>query len=435
MRWRVGNALISYVFYLGQSLCPSGLAACYPRRGPGLPVLTVSAAALILVGVTAAVFFCRRRFPYLAVGWLWYGVMLAPVIGIVQFGNQSEADRFTYLAQIGLCIAAVWGVSDLCRCRSARRWVCGVAAASVLTVLTVCAWRQASFWRNSEALWTRTLACTSRNSLAHNDLGIVLAERGRLDAAIEHCRQAVDIKPDYVKAYNNLGLVLTMRGRLDEGIEQYRRALKLQPNFPEAHYNLANALAAKGKLDEAVAHYRKALDLRPAYAKAHCDLGNVLVTRGEFGEAEAHFRRALQSRPNFVEAHGNLAFLLLRQGQWAEAMDHYRKMLAIRPKDADTWSTLAWLLATCPEDRLRNGALAIRFAKQARALSGETPEALKSLAAAYAETGMFSKALDTARRALEVADRENKQHLANTLSAEIRCYEAGTPLRSAVGKQ
>ncbi len=435
MQWRVGNALISCASYLGQSFYPVRLAVCYPHRGPELPVLTVLAALLVLLGVSLAVFLCRRRCPYLLVGWLWYGGMLAPVIGIVQFGNQSEADRFTYLAQIGLCIGAVWGLSDLCRRWSSGRWVCGVAAASVLTVLAAGAWRQASFWRNSEAMWTRTLACTVRNSVAHNDLGIVLAERGRLDAAIEHCRKSVEIQPDYVKARNNLGLALSMRGRVDEGMEQYLAALKLQPNFPEAHYNLANLLVAKGQLDAAIQHYRKALELRPTYAKAHCDLGIVLVTRNEPAEAEAHFRQALQYRPNLVEAHSNLALLLLRQGQWADAMTHYRQVLAIRPKDANAWNTVAWLLATCPEDRLRNGALAIHFAKRARALGGDTPEILKSLAAAYAEAGMFSQALATAERALEVARRQNNRHLADSLTTEIRCYQAGTPLRTAVDKR
>ena len=385
--------------YLGQSFYPIGLAVCYPHRGPELPVLTVLAALLVLLGVSLAVFLCRRRCPYLLVGWLWYGGMLAPVIGIVQFGNQSEADRFTYLAQIGLCIGAVWGLSDLCRRWSSGRWVCGVAAASVLTVLAAGAWRQASFWRNSEAMWTRTLACTVRNSVAHNDLGIVLAERGRLDAAIEHCRKSVEIQPDYVKARNNLGLALSMRGRVDEGMEQYLAALKLQPNFPEAHYNLANLLVAKGQLDAAIQHYRKALELRPTYAKAHCDLGIVLVTRNEPAEAEAHFRQALQYRPNLVEAHSNLALLLLRQGQWADAMTHYRQVLAIRPKDANAWNTVAWLLATCPEDRLRNGASGDPFCETGAQLGGDTPEILKSLAAAYAEAGMFSQALATAERA------------------------------------
>ena len=157
-------------------------------------------------------------------------------------------------------------------------------------------------------------------------------------------------------------------------------------------------LVAKGQLDAAIQHYRKALELRPTYAKAHCDLGIVLVTRNKPAEAEAHFRQALQYRPNLVEAHSNLALLLLRQGQWADAMTHYRQVLAIRPKDANAWNTVAWLLATCPEDQLRNGALAIHFAKRARALGGDTPEILKSLAAAYAEAGMFSQALATAER-------------------------------------
>ena len=194
--------------------------------------MTVLAALLVLLGVSLAVFLCRRRCPYLLVGWLWYGGMLAPVIGIVQFGNQSEADRFTYLAQIGLCIGAVWGTVGFVP--SLVLWPLGVRRGGGVGVDRpggggVAA---ASLLCNSEAMWTRdTLACTVRNSVAHNDLGIVLAERGRLDAAIEHCRKSVEIQPDYVKARNNLGLALSMRGRVDEGMEQYLAALKLSPTF------------------------------------------------------------------------------------------------------------------------------------------------------------------------------------------------------------
>ena len=125
LAWRMGSAPISYVIYLGRFFYPVGLAVVYPRPGPDLPLAKISAALLVLLGITAAALAVRRSRPYLLVGWLWYLGMLLPVIGLVQFGAQTMADRFTYLPQIGLCIALAWGVPDACRSWPHRRWARG----------------------------------------------------------------------------------------------------------------------------------------------------------------------------------------------------------------------------------------------------------------------------------------------------------------------
>ena len=160
---RINNAVVSYVAYLGQLFWPRGLAAFYPHPGTTLPAWKVAGAAAVLAGISAAVLAGWRRRPYLVVGWLWYVGMLVPVIGLTQTGLQAMADRYTYLPQIGLCIAVVWGATDVCRSSAHRRWLCGVTSALVLLALMVCAWRQTSFWGDSETLWTHALACTSRN--------------------------------------------------------------------------------------------------------------------------------------------------------------------------------------------------------------------------------------------------------------------------------
>ena len=141
--WRIGNGIISYAAYLGQFFCPFGLAPCYPRRAV-LPAWQVAAAALVLVSITAVAIRWRRRRPYLLVGWLWYVGMLVPVIGLLQFGAQAEADRFTYLPQIGLAIAVAWAAADACR-RPAARWCGCAAAASAVALLATAGWRQVSF--------------------------------------------------------------------------------------------------------------------------------------------------------------------------------------------------------------------------------------------------------------------------------------------------
>ena len=205
LSWRIGNALVSYVAYLGQFLYPTGLAVFYPHPSFRLSMEAVVGAALVLAGISAAAVACRRRCPYLLVGWLWYVGMLVPVIGLKQVGGQARADRYTYLPQIGLCLAIAWGVAELCRSRVYLRRPCGVMAALVLAVLMACAWRQTCFWHDSEALWIHTLACTSPNSLARNNLGSHLADCGRLEAAMAQYRQALKIQPNYGPAYEKMG--------------------------------------------------------------------------------------------------------------------------------------------------------------------------------------------------------------------------------------
>ncbi len=236
--WRIGNAAISYVVYLGQFFYPVGLAVLYPPSSTEGRLWKLSAACLVLAGVTATALLARRRCPYLLVGWLWYLGMLAPVIGVVQVGLQTVADRFMYLPQIGLGIALAWGVADASRSWPYRRWACGVAASLALVILMACAWRQTSFWRDDETLWNHALACTGPNSAAHNAFGNALVDRGRIDDAIGHYRQAIEIRPDLAPAHYNLGVALGSLGLLDEAMAEYAQTIKLKPDSAKAHYNL-----------------------------------------------------------------------------------------------------------------------------------------------------------------------------------------------------
>ena len=175
---RIANALVSYAAYLTELVYPVGLAVFYPHPGYGLPIWQVAGALLLLVGITVGALACRRRYPYLLVGWLWYLGMLVPVIGLVQVGEQSMADRYTYLPQIGVVVALAWGAKRLFAARPWRAWAWGVALCGRLAVLTGCAWRQTSYWGDSADLWRRALDCTTSNAIAHNGLGVVFARPG-----------------------------------------------------------------------------------------------------------------------------------------------------------------------------------------------------------------------------------------------------------------
>jgi tetratricopeptide (TPR) repeat protein len=432
---RVGNALISCVAYLGQMFWPSGLAVLYPFTAGRVGVLEVVLSLVLLAGISMGAFFLRRRRPCFLTGWLWYLIMLTPVIGIVQVGVQARADRYTYLPQIGLYLLLTWGVADLCAGWRYRRLVLGGGATVILAALIVCARAQTSYWQNSELLFTHTLACTSDNYNAHNDLGYDLLQKGRVDEAMFHFQKALQIYPDFAAARYNLGLALFKKDKVDEAIAQYQKVLQIKPDSADVRYDLGNALLQKGKVDEAIAQYQTALQIHPDFAEAHNNLGHALCQKGSVDEGITHYQKALQIKPDYADAHYNLGVALFRKGRADEAIIHYQKALQTNPDNAEVLNNLAFLLATCPDARIRNGAQAVQYAGRACELTHYGVSIIVgTLAAAYAEAGRFDDAIATAQKACALASASGEQDLLAKNQQLLALFRAHQPYHEAAGK-
>ena len=401
---RIANAWVAYVAYLVQLFWPLGLAAYYPHPEGNLPVWKVFGSLLVLVCLSLGALAYRRRYPYLLVGWLWYVGMLAPVIGIVQVGAQAMADRYTYLPQIGLYVAFAWGAAEVCRWWPSRRWLWGVTSALVLVVLMGCAWRQTCFWRESETLWTHTLACTSSNCTALNNLGNALVRRGRVTEAIAQYQQALDVNADYSEAHNNLANALAGQGRLDEALAHYRKSLEVQPNYGEAYYNLGNLLARLGQFDEAMVQFQRAIAIAE-YAEAHNNLGNVLSRRGRFEEALAQYQRAVEIKPGFADAHWNLGNALFRRGQTDEALTQYRQAVELKPDFALAHCDLGSALA-----RLGRLKEALPCFRKALEIQPNLVDAYSEMGLALSRAGRQEEALCQYRKALQIAPNNATAH-------------------------
>ena len=297
---RIANAALSYAAYLGQMIWPAHLAVFYPYPPPGNLNIAKAILAFLLLTIISLMFFLwRRKLPFLLVGWLWFLGMLVPMIGIVQVGEQARADRYTYLAQIGLYLLITWGAMELfARWRHARQVLIAFALL-IVTGLTVDSYFQTSFWRDSETLWNETIANTSNNYIAHNDLGKAVMQKGRLDEAVTHFRKALETCTNCPEVYNNLGHVLARKGDWSNAVASYRAALGSWPT-PNAHNNnnLGIALAKVGKRDEAAEQFREALRIDGDYEEAHCNLALVLLELGRREEAVVHLREALRLKPD-----------------------------------------------------------------------------------------------------------------------------------------
>jgi tetratricopeptide (TPR) repeat protein len=460
---RIENAAVSCVTYIVQMFYPARLAVFYPYPGKGLPMWEVLGAGAILVAISLAAFIWRRTRPYLLVGWLWYLGMLVPVIGLVQVGTQAHADRYTYLPMLGLCLMLSWGAVEVFTRWRSWRGLLGMSGVVAIAALAFLGWRQTAFWRNNETLWTHTLECTTGNPLAHNNLGEDLLQRHQLDAAMVQFRAALEIKPDYAdalynvgvvmlekeqwdeaaanfkqalaldsnsaRAHNNLGYALLQKGRTDEALVHLNKAVALEPDNVEAQNNLGNALFQKGQLDEAIAHFQKAVEINPNALEPNNSLGAALFQKGQVDAAIVYLQKVLVLRPDYAEAHNNLGTALLQKGKIGEALAQYQTAMEIGPGNVDFQNNFAragWKLVTSSDVAVRNPARALALMQQAdQACGGKNPLMAATLAEAYAQTGSFSDALETARRALELAAGENNADMVTTVQAQIKAYLAG----------
>jgi tetratricopeptide (TPR) repeat protein len=405
--WRAQNAVMSYVTYAWKTVWPTRLAVFYPYPNDAWAAWQIVLAVAFLLAVTYAAIGWRNKRPYLFTGWFWYLVMLVPVIGLVQVGEQGHADRYTYLPSIGLFLIAVWAAGDVLAAGQVRLWR-GVAIAGTVVVvaaLACAAFTQTWYWRNSETLWTHALAVTTDNDVAHNNLGYLCVDRGDLDKAMSHFEAASKIRSGKLDPHYNLGSAFV-------------------------EMNLGDALARKGQPDEAMLHFEQAIKLQPDYAEAYYNRGNVLFAKERIDEAIADFEKTLQIQPNDADAHTGLGNALLRKGALKEAIAHYNEAMALAPEDPHSRSNLAWVLATSSDASIRDGAKAVELAQLAVSLSGGRELLFfRTLAAAYAETGRFSDAIAVIQQAVAIARMQGKTGLANLLEEDGLLYRGHFPLR------
>ena len=396
MEDRVANALVSYVRYLGKMFWPTDLAAIYPHPASRYylrdqwPGWEICAAGLLLLAVSTLCLCQARRRPYLAVGWFWYLGMMVPVIGLIQAGEQSMADRYTYLPLIGPVLSLVWLLSELASSRtdevrsqmrqrtgalSARsdkrlvfgkdripivQWALAALAVILLAVCSVLTRHQLHYWRDSVSLFEHTVEVTADNPGAQFALGIGLEKQG-----------------------------------------QVRRAM---------------------------VHYRAAIDILPSYTEAHFNIGHLFREEGDWQRAAEEFRITLRYKPRDLKFLLNLAGVMLEGGQTWEAVQRFEESLEVDPDSTEALNNLAWILAANCDPAIRNGARAVGYAERACQLTQfKKTTFVGTLAAAYAEAGRFENAVAIAEKACALAAQNGEQGLLEKNRQLLELYRAGKP--------
>jgi Tfp pilus assembly protein PilF len=337
---RVENILVSYGRYLGKMVWPRNLEILYLYQVENWVTVWTATAVLLIISASV-IWLTWRGKRYLLVGWLWFLGTLVPVIGVVQVGEQSIADRYSYFPYIGLWIMVAWGLADLAgQWRAARvATIAGAAAAiGICLVLTII---QVGYWLDPGAPMQHAVDVTPGNYVARKHLGLYLWTQKKYDEAMEQWKKALEACPYYVYALNDYGWGLKSRGQFAQAQKFFEEAVHYAPEYATAHNNLGDVLWKQGKHEEAIVQWRAALDVFPAYADAHNNLGTALRDMGRTAEAIQCFQKALYYAPQHVDAHNNLGVQLWKAGRQEEAIVQWRAALDADSTHADTLNNLA----------------------------------------------------------------------------------------------
>ena len=336
---RIENALVSYSRYLGKLFWPADLAVFYPHPGHW-PMTHVLMAGGLVFGLTVLCLLKWRSQPWWLMGWLWFAGTLVPVIGLVQAGEQSMADRYMYLPSLGIFIAVVWGGYQMTQWWSyARATFTAVAFFVILSCLEVTR-QQVGYWEDTETLFRHALRSTGHSHVAQNNLACELFNLGRYDEAVPHFQEAIHFKPDYTIAHINLGNALLKQGRIDEARDQFGEALRVVPDNAQARNNLNIALEAKAEMARLGQQKPEALSPKRNSAQGLKCIGYVLIQRGVIDEAIIHLRLAIRQDPQLAEAHGYLGVALLKKGLNSEALGQLQEAVRLDPINAETHNNL-----------------------------------------------------------------------------------------------
>jgi len=411
--WRIENALVTYASYLEKTLWPENLAVIYPIRD--LPAWEVTTSAVLLVAISGLCIWQAGRRPYLVVGWLWFLIMCLPVIGLVQIGKAGMADRYTYLPSIGICLmvgqAAAEAVSK------SKIWRIGWAVAATGLVLAGVGMtrHQLGFWRSDVTMFQHAVDVTgSENYEGYLFLGNALTLAGRLDEAVTNYQTSIQIAPNEFghefEANYNLACVLEQQKKYPEAEAKFEEVIQHDYNHLKARVGRGRVLMLEKKYAEAAGEFSTALSIQPGNPAIKGALAAAQL-KAEGEESLTNLEAALKVRPT-ADIHAQLAMLQTVLGNYQKAANNYQAALQLKPDDTEILNNAAWLLATCSDATVRSGAQAVKFAEHACELTKyQQITMIGTLAAAYAEAGMFSDAITTAQRACDLAKKTGQLEL------------------------
>jgi tetratricopeptide (TPR) repeat protein len=422
---RIPNAVFNYASYLRKCVFPNDLCVYYPYRFETHTLESLLALALLVSISLLCLLRARRQQPAALIGWLWFLGTLVPMIGLVQAGGISLADRYAYLPFVGLYITLVWLAAEAATEIRLPHCAQIALALSVLLGFGVCTYRQIPVWANSETLFTHALQVTPHNHLAHNNLGLAYREQGRKEEAFTEFKASLRANPNYVEALNNYGIAQAEAGKFESAISSFTQALAIKPEHVISHHNLAKSCYSLKHYAQAMEHFEKALGLRPEFAQAAYDYAHLLMTIHQWKKAESYLLRVLELQPGNVNAWINLGVTHSNSGQMDAAKQAYLRALQIAPDNQLAAKNLNQLTLPPTNTLINTEALsqsarelreqgnlneAINLYRKIVQLEPNNADAHNDLGVTLGMQGQHSIALYYFRRAIELNPNDSLAH-------------------------
>lgn len=454
---RLGNAMVSYVRYIGKLLYPLELSVLYPYPGEW-PAPVVLGAFALLVVVTALVWRQRIARPWFLVGWLWFLGVLVPAIGIVQAGGQAMADRYTYVSTIGLLIMLVWLFQELDSRPVWGRYLTSGLLSISLAGSVVLTYRQVQLWSSSEALFRHASIVTKDNAIAHFSLAYALLEQDRTDEALQELFTGLQLNPKDHKGWYQLGRAYDKKGDHVQAIRAFSESLLRKPGFSDAQFLLAMSYAKAGKFKESETELVAYLKVKPEQDNAWNNLGNIQFLNKDFAAATVSYQKAAELAPQRGDIWMNLANLYLEQQKVTEGLGYFEKAVKLKASDANLWYQygsiceqfrqpakalaawrealrlqpgmlpaqvrIAWRLAVDPDDKVRDGKAAMEIINPIIAQTGSKGGAMiEILAAAKADLGAYDEAFQLAQQAYQSYQLKQDAKSIARVEAQLALYK------------
>ncbi|HTO04670.1 MAG TPA: tetratricopeptide repeat protein [Opitutus sp.] len=415
---RLSNAVVSIPRYTGKFFWPVDLTVFYPHPGHW-PALIVAGAAAFVLGVTVLAWRQRREFPWILAGWLSFGIMLLPAIGIIQVGAQSMADRYTYLPILGLQIALLWTL----RVFAARmpRSILSITAGAALLACVGRTWDQQATWRDPVTLFQHSIAITEKNEIGHALLGYTFLNLDRLEEARRHAGRALQFNPRNHTALFTLASIDERQERFADAIAGYRAVLRERTGDSQSSLHLGVLLLRSGDVNEAKEHIAGAIRSDPELHQAFLALALVEYQQGQAGNALHYFEAALAARKDDADALYGAGLALNKLGRSREAREHLEAAIGARPSHPEAHTELGLLLL----DQGNAEAAATQF-RAAIQIEPRFVVARIGLGRAAEKLGLTAEATASFEAALTLAPNDARSHRtwADTLARRSQFADA-----------
>jgi len=287
---RLANAPVAFVTYLVKTFWPHNMAIFYPFPSH-IPAWQIVGSVLLIITMTAAVMVTVKRLPHLFVGWFWFIITIAPVIGILQIGDFAMADRYHYLPSIGIGVMLAWGIPHVIKREVLRKYILLPVALVFLASLAFLAWQQCAYWRNNIELWNHAIQATQDNYMAHNNLASDLLEKGETEKAMHHYHKAIDIN-HYPAAYYNIGIIYYRLEQYQQSIDYFKKAIHEKADYAAAYFNLGIIYQTLGLQQHALEQYNEATHLLPGHANAYNNKALIYLKAGNNFQGCANAQKA-----------------------------------------------------------------------------------------------------------------------------------------------